>query len=114
MRLVIDRVYERAWAQALKYHAAQEAKYTLCGGRDWEEVLWVLIDRDIRGYQDKNCLCVQREWLGTLDDEQVEVARATATTKDINMEEGTGISLDDEDQSKCDGIGEIWRTLSWI
>ena len=32
LRLVIDRVHERAQAQALKYRMARGAKYALCGG----------------------------------------------------------------------------------
>ena len=113
-RSVIDRVHERARAQALKYRAAREAKYALCGGGDWEEVLRVLMDGDVRGYQDKNRLRVRKGRLGTLDDGQVEAAGATATTEDTDMEEGAGISLDDEDRSKRDGTGETRRTLSWI
>jgi len=113
-RSVIDRVHERARAQALKYRAAREAKYALCGGGAWEEVLQVLMDGDVRSYQDKNRLHVRKGRLGTLDDEQVEAARATATTTDIDMEDSAGISLDDEDRSKRDGTGETRRTLSWI
>ena len=113
-RSVIDRVHERARAQALKYRAAREAKYALCGGGPWEEVLRVLMDGDVRAYQDKNRLRVRRGRLGTLDDEQVEAARATTTAEDIDMEDGAGISLDDEDRTKRDGTGETRRTLSWI
>ena len=72
------------------------------------------MEGDVRAYQDKNRLHVQRGQLGTLDDKQVEVARATTTVEDIDMEDGAGISLDDEDQMKCGGTGETQRTLSWI
>jgi hypothetical protein len=41
-----------------KYRAAQEAKYALSGEGPWEEVLRVLMDADIRSYQDKNRLHV--------------------------------------------------------
>ena len=86
----------------------------LCGGGDCEAVLRVLMDTDIRAYQDKNRFRIRRGRLGTLEDDQVEAAGATMTTEDINMEDGAGISLDDEDRSKRDGTGETHRTMSWI
>ena len=72
------------------------------------------MDGDVRAYQDKNHLHVRRGQLGTLDDKQVEAARATATAEDIDIEDSAGLSLDDEDQTKHDGTGETWRTLLWI
>ena len=58
-RAVIDRVHERARMHAAKYRAARDAKYALSGGGPWEEVLRVLMDADVRGYQDKNRLRVR-------------------------------------------------------
>ena len=120
-RAVIDRVHERARAHATKYRAAREAKYTLCGGGPWEEVLRVLSDGDVRGYQDKDRLRVRTGRLGTLDDDQVEGAAArrggegstAGAVQDISME-GDGISLWDQERTKRDGTGETRRTLSWI
>ena len=77
----------------------------------------MLMDGNIRGYQDKNCLCVQREWLGTLDDEQVEATEgrggssSARAAEDVDMEDGAGIPLWDKEQSCCDGMGETCRTL---
>ena len=120
-RAVIDRVHERAWAHATKYQAAREAKYALCGGGPWEEVLRVLSDGDIRGYQDKDRLRIRTGRLGTLDNDQVEAAAArgggegstAGAVEDISME-GDGISLWDQERTKRDGTGETRRTLSWI
>ena len=59
----------------------------------------MLMDTNVRGYQDKNCLCVQTGRLGTLDDVQVEAAKdggglSSATTgEDVDMEDRAGISL---------------------
>ena len=111
-RAVIDRVHERAQVHAMKYRAAQEAKYALCGGGPWEEVLRVLLDEDVRGYQDKDCLCIQTGRLGMLDNDQVEAAAArgvgegstAGAIENISME-GDGISLWDQEQKKCDGTG---------
>jgi hypothetical protein len=46
---VIDRVYERVRVVAEKYRAVQHAKYALAGEGEWEEVLHVLQDGNIRG-----------------------------------------------------------------
>ena len=119
-RAVIDRVHERARVHAAKYRAAREAKYALSGGGPWEEVLQVLMDADVRGYQDKNRLRVRTGRLGTLDDEQVEAAEggggpsSARTVEDVEMEDGAGISLWDEVRERRDGTGETRRTLSWI
>jgi hypothetical protein len=119
-RSIINQVHERVHAQALKYRTAQEAKYALCGGGPWEEVLWVLMDGDIRGYQDSNCLRIQVGRPGTLDDEQVEAtgsrggSSSVRIIEDVNMEDGGGISLLEETRTGCGGMGETCRTLSWI
>ena len=119
-RAVIDRVHERARVHAAKYRAARDAKYALSGGGAWEEVLRVLMDADVRGYQDKNRLRVRTGRLGTLDDEQVEAAErrgdpsSAGTVEDIDMEDDAGIFLWDEERTRRDGTGETRRTLSWI
>jgi hypothetical protein len=105
---------------ATKYRAAREAKYALSGEGPWEDVLCVLMDADVRGYQDKNRLRVRTGRLGTLDDEQVEAAEggrdpnSERTTEDVDMEDDAGILLTDEERTRRDGTGETRRTLSWI
>ena len=102
-RAVIDRVHERAWMHAAKYQAAQEAKYALSGEGPWEEVLWVLMDSNVRSYQDKNHLCIQTGQLGMLDNVQVEAAEGggglsgAMTGEDVDMEDKAGISLWEEE-----------------
>jgi len=58
-RTVIDRVHDRAKVAAEKYRVARRAKLALVGPGDWEEVLQVLNDGDIRGYQDPERLRVR-------------------------------------------------------
>ena len=119
-RTVIDRVHERAWMHAAKYRVAQEAKYALSGEGPWEEVLRALMDGDVRGYHDPNCLRIQTGQLGTLDDEQVGAVEGgggpsrTGIVEDVDMEDSTGIFLWDEERMRRDRTGETWRTLSWI
>ena len=81
----------------------------------------MLLDGDVRGYQDKDRLRVRTGRLGMLDDDQVEAAAArgggeestAGAVEDISME-GDGISLWDQERTKRNGTGETWRTLSWI
>ena len=113
-RSVIDRIHEKVREQATKYRTAREAKYALCGEGPWEEVLRVLLDGDVRGYQDKNALRVRKGRPGTLEDEQVEVAGASAIENAGEMEDGSGIPLWEEERDRRDGTGETRRTLSWI
>ena len=116
-RSVIDRVHEKAREQAAKYRTSQEAKYALCGEGPWEEVLRVLLDGDVRGYQDKNALRVRKGRPGTLEDEQVEAAEGSGSAggaEDAEMEDGSGIPLWEEERHRRDGTGETCRTLSWI
>jgi hypothetical protein len=116
-RSVIDRVHERAREQAAKYRTAREAKYALSGAGSWEEVLRVLLDGDVRGYQHKNVLRIRKGRPGTLDDEQLEAARGSSSTGDIedaHIEDGTRIPLWEEERERRDGTGETRRTLSWI
>ena len=99
-RSIIDRVHEKAQEQAAKYHTSQEAKYALCGEGPWEEVLQVLLNGDVRGYQDKNALYVQKGRPGMLEDEQVEAAEGSGSAggaEDVEMEDGSGIPLWEEE-----------------
>ena len=112
-RSVIDRVHEKAREQAAQYRTAREAKYALCGEGPWAEVLRVLLDGDVRGYQDKNVLRVRKGRPGTLEDEQVEAASRSGI-EDAEMEDGSGIALWEEERDRRDGTGETRRTLSWI
>ena len=111
-RAVIDRVHERARMHAAKYRAAREAKYALSGEGPWEEVLRVLMDADVRSYQDKNRLRIRTGQLGMLDDVQVEVAKGggglsgAMTGEDVDIEDEAGISLWEEEQMCRDGTGE--------
>ena len=64
----------------------------------------MLMDADVRSYQDKNHLCVQAGQPGMLDDAQVEAAKgggglSSAMTggEDVDMEDKAGISLWDEE-----------------
>jgi hypothetical protein len=112
-RSVIDRVHEKAREQAAKYRTAREAKYSLCGEGPWEEVLRVLLDGDVRGYQDKNLLRVRKGRPGTLEDEQVEVDGGSGI-ENAEKEDGSRIPLWEEERGRRDGTGETRRTLSWI
>ena len=73
-RTIIDRVHERARVAVERYRAARRGKLALAGAGDWEEVLRILEDGDIRGYQDAEKLrtCVGRP--GTLEDGQLVAA----------------------------------------
>ena len=51
---VIDSIHEKAWMAAERYRRARIAKMFLSGPGEWEAVLQVLEDGDIRGYQDPN------------------------------------------------------------
>lgn len=114
-RAVIDRVHERARAAAERYRVARLAKYALAGGGEWEQVLRVLQDGDVRGYQDPNHLRVCRGHRGTLEDDQVNEASAVGRDGDDDSgDDASGINLLNEKRDRWDGTGETRRTLSWI
>ncbi|THU82072.1 hypothetical protein K435DRAFT_692249, partial [Dendrothele bispora CBS 962.96] len=52
-RAIIDRVHERAKKYAERYRRGREAKLSLIGPGDWEKVLRVLKNEDIRSYRDQ-------------------------------------------------------------
>lgn len=56
----------------------------------------MLLDGDVRGYQDKNVLHVQKGQPGMLEDEQVDVAGHSGI-EDAKMEDGSRISLLEEE-----------------
>ena len=113
-RAVIDRVHERVRAAAEKYRAARWAKHALAGEGEWEQVLQVLRDGDIRGYQDPSRLVVRAGRRGTLEDGQVEAEPGVGMGDDEGGDEGSNINLLHEIRGRRDGTGETRRTLSWI
>ena len=114
-RAVIDRVHERVRAAAEKYWTARWAKHALAGEGEWEQVLQVLQDGDIHGYQDPNHLVVRAGCRGTLEDGQVEVEPGIGMDDDDGGgDEGSDINLLHEIRARQDGTGETHRTLSWI
>ncbi|KAF9522288.1 hypothetical protein CPB83DRAFT_777307, partial [Crepidotus variabilis] len=112
-RAIIDRVHERARISAQKYRAARAAKVELSGRGDWENDLRVLIDADIRGYQDPEQLRVRQGRRGTLDDNQLATETNNPDMVD-QAEETDEFTLFTEERSRRDGTGETRRTLSWI
>ena len=114
-RAVIDRVHERVRTAAEKYRTARQAKHALTGEGEWEQVLQVLRDGDIRGYQDPNRLVVRAGRRGTLEDGQVEAEPGVGMDDDGGGgDEGSDINLLHEIRARRDGTGETRRTLSWI
>ena len=112
-RTIIDRVHDRARVAADKYRSARKAKMVLAGGGDWEKVLRVLEDGDVRGYQDPNRLQPRPGRRGTLDDSQIEES-FLAENMDCTEQTPATFSLFHEERSRRDGTGESRRTLSWI
>ena len=76
-------------AAAEKYWAAGWAKHALAGEGEWEQVLQVLRDGDIRGYQDPSCLVVRAGCQGMLEDGQVEAEPGVGMGDDEGGDEGT-------------------------
>jgi len=111
-RAVIDQVHERARNMAQKYWASRAAKLELAGHGPWEEVLLILKDEDVRGYQDANQLQVRPGRCGTLEDEALEAAGNEGEAMDDDDDDG--ISLQPQIRTRRDGTGETRRTLSWI
>lgn len=109
-RSVIDSIHEKARMAAERYRRARIAKMFLSGPGDWEAVLQVLEDGDIRGYQDPNRLRVRQGRRGVLDDEQLEQLAATSTP----LTDNDNLTLFNEPRTRRDGTGETRRTLSWI
>ena len=116
---IIDRVHARARKTTEKYRAARAAKLKLSGPGEWEKVLRLLHDADVRSYSDPDRLRPKQGRLGTMEEvEGGNVDEAGATGGKIQApvpeEDGRGINLLPEERSKRDGTGETRRTLSWI
>jgi len=110
-RAVIARVHERARVAAEKYRAGRAAKMILVGPGDWEKTLQVLVDADVRGYQDANRLEARRPRRGIMEDNYVE-PEPEATTAEGSEKPDT--LLYPEARTRRDGTGETRRILSWI
>jgi len=125
-RTIIDRVHERARVAAERYRAARHAKLALAGTGDWEEVLRILEDGDIRGYQDVEKLRTRVGRPGTLEDGQLAAVEVRAAEEqmgtmdddddddDVVSIDSTSIDLMTEKRDKRDGTGQTRRALSWI
>jgi hypothetical protein len=116
-RTIINRVHERARVAAERYRAARGGKLALAGTGDWEEVLRILEDGDIRGYQDVEKLRTRVGHPGTLEDGQLAAVEVDAGVDDDDDVAGIGsasIDLMTEKRGKRDGTGQTRRTLSWI
>ena len=68
-------------------------KLALAGAGDWEEVLQILEDRDIRGYQDVEKLCTHVGCPRTLEDRQLVAAEVSIAEEKIDT------VVDDDDNS---------------
>ena len=110
-RAVIARVHERARVAAEKYRAGRVAKMSLVGPGEWEKTLQVLVDGDIRGYQDANRLRPRQPRRGIREDDYTEPEPETATA--LESEEPENF-LHAEARTRRDGTGETRRVLSWI
>jgi len=117
-RTIIDRVHERARVAAERYRAARRGKLALAGAGDWEEVLRILEDGDIRGYQDAEKLRTRVGRPGTLEDGQLVAAEVGIAEERIDAavddDDSASVDLMAEKRDKRDGTGQTRRTLSWI
>ncbi|KAK0237087.1 hypothetical protein EDD85DRAFT_953083 [Armillaria nabsnona] len=102
----IDAIHKRALAAAVKYRRAREAKLRCASSGDWEQMLRKLEDGDIRSYQDLDRLCRGTGRWGMNEDSWEPRVGANASEQ--------GIELHQDDREKRDGMGQTWRSLSWI
>ncbi|KAK0432574.1 hypothetical protein EV421DRAFT_1910833 [Armillaria borealis] len=72
----------------MKYRVARSAKWELSGPGEWEEMLQILENKDIKSYMDP--------------------------THASEEEEEDELSLETEERSQKEGTGEMHHTLSWI
>ena len=87
---------------AERYQAAHRGKLALAGAGDWEEVLRVLEDGDIRGYQDVDKLHTRVGRPGTLEDGQLVAMEVHTAEEQMRMaaddaEEQIGMAADGDD-----------------
>lgn len=119
-RTIIDRVHQKARAAAEKYRQARKAKVELSGPGSWENKHQLLLDSDIRGFQDPNKLRPSAGRRGVREDDELEAAEAAGVREETERaRENAGtvpaeFDLLREDRSQRDGTGETRRTLSWI
>ncbi|KAF9030058.1 hypothetical protein BJ165DRAFT_1359078 [Panaeolus papilionaceus] len=114
-RTVINRVHQKACAAGDKYHWAREAKLKLAGPGEWEKVLKILDDDDIRSFQDAECLKPKTGRKGTLEDKDLiteweEVDKPMPTNKKIPPAK----IVEGRVRTQADGTGETGRTILWI
>jgi len=81
----------------------------LSGPGEWEKELQVLVDADIRAYQDPNKLVRKGGRRGTIKDGHI-----SSNTQAGNPTETEDFSLLLDNRSRRDGTGETQQTLSWI
>jgi hypothetical protein len=104
-REVINRVHDRARVAAEKYRTARAGMLQLVRAGDWEQVLKVLADADIREYQEANRLKSRVGRLGIWEDEVAETTNVP--TQDVICTETTDFTLFEEEPTRRDGTGEI-------
>ncbi|PPQ76759.1 hypothetical protein CVT24_012280 [Panaeolus cyanescens] len=105
-KAIIDRVHERARSAAMKYRVSREAKLALSGPGDWEDALKILLDEDVRTFQEpKPVRKAGRP--GTLEDGIEEQLHERGV-------ETTDFSLDPVERDQRDGTGATRLEISWI
>ena len=116
--MIIDRVHERARVAAERYQAAHRGKLVLAGTGEWEKVLRILEDGDIRAYQDVEKLRTRVGCPGMLEDGQLVAVEVDAAEEEMDAgaedSDTASINLMQEKRDKRDGTGEMRRALSWI
>lgn len=105
-RSVIDGVHQRALAFATKYQVARAAKMELTGGGEWEDVLRVLENRDIRAYTNPERMKQGTGRQGTNEDSDEPQRTIQDAAEEIDVEL--------EERGVHGSTGETRRTLSWI
>jgi hypothetical protein len=87
---------------AERYRVAHRAKLGLAGAGDWEDVLRILEDGDIRGYQDVKKMPVHVGRPGTLENGQVAAQEALAAAA-----QDAPAATDNDDVAAVDLVGEV-------
>ena len=117
-RTIIDQVHERARVAAERYRAARHGKLALAGTGEWEKVLRILEDGDIRAYQDVEKLRTRVGHPGTLEDGQLVAVEVDTAEEEMDVgaedSDTASVNLMQEKRDKRDGTGETRRALSWI
>ncbi|KAK7028198.1 hypothetical protein VNI00_014888 [Paramarasmius palmivorus] len=118
-REVINRVVARARAFASRYRVARAAYMTLNGGGEWEKILRVLHNDDIRSLRDPALVKVGKGRQGTNEEDD-----SAAAEIDLVIRPQTAPELGELDLIPCDrmewehrtvhGTGETRKEMSWI